>query len=90
MQDSAVVGLRDDRWGERVTAVVQLRTGQQATAGELTAFVKERLGSVKTPKQVELRSDLPRSKLGKVLKADITTRLTDPEPGSGASQRSAG
>ena len=44
---------------------------------ELVAFVKERIGSVKAPKQVELWPELPRSRLGKVLKADVRTRLLD-------------
>jgi fatty-acyl-CoA synthase len=39
------------------------------------AFVKERLGSVKAPKQVEVWPDLPRSKLGKVLEPDIKAQL---------------
>ncbi|GAB3088101.1 AMP-binding protein [Nocardioides zeae] len=73
--DCAVVGLPDDTWGERVTAVVQLRPGASLEAGELQRLVKERLGSVKAPKQVEVWPDLPRSKVGKVLKADIKARL---------------
>ncbi|GAA5154307.1 long-chain fatty acid--CoA ligase [Amycolatopsis dongchuanensis] len=75
VQDCAVLGLPDDKWGERVTAVVQLRPGREVAAGELVAFVKERLGSVKTPKQVEIWPDLPRSKIGKVLKPEIRSRL---------------
>lgn len=69
--DCAVVGLPDDKWGERVTAVLQLRPGQSVDATEVAAFVKERIGSVKTPKQVEVWDDLPRSKVGKVLKTEI-------------------
>ena len=42
---------------------------------ELVAFVKARIGSVKAPKQVELWQELPRSRLGKVLKADVRTQL---------------
>ena len=76
VQESAVIGLPDDKWGERVTAVVQLRAARDADPAELTAFVKERLGSVKAPKQVEIWPDLPRSKVGKVLKAEIRNRLT--------------
>ena len=71
VQDCAVVGLPDEKWGERVTAVVQLRGEDAVEPGELAAFVKERIGSVKAPKQVEVWADLPRSKVGKVLKADI-------------------
>ncbi|HEX8866686.1 MAG TPA: long-chain fatty acid--CoA ligase [Lentzea sp.] len=76
VQDSAVVGLPDDKWGERVTAVVQLRASGRTDAAALIAFVKERIGSVKAPKQVEIWPDLPRSKVGKVLKAEIRQRLT--------------
>ena len=75
VQDCAVVGLPDEKWGERVTAVVQLRAGADVDAAELVAFVKERIGSVKAPKQVEVWADLPRSKVGKVLKTDIKERL---------------
>ncbi len=76
VQDCAVVGLPDDRWGERVTAVAQLRSGGSTDAAALIAFVKERLGGVKAPKQVEIWPDLPRSKVGKVLKAEIRQRLS--------------
>jgi acyl-CoA synthetase (AMP-forming)/AMP-acid ligase II len=75
VQDCAVIGLPDEKWGERVTAVLQLRAGQIVAADEVQAFVKERLGSVKAPKQVEVWPDLPRSKVGKVLKPEIKSRL---------------
>ena len=71
VQDCAVIGLPDEKWGERVTAVVQLRRGRELDPAELIAFVKQRIGSVKTPKQVEIWSDLPRSKVGKILKNEI-------------------
>ena len=77
VQDCAVIGLPDEKWGERVTAVVQLRPGQTVTEAEVRSFVKERLGSVKAPKQVEIWPDLPRSKVGKVLKVDVKARLRD-------------
>jgi fatty-acyl-CoA synthase len=73
--DCAVVGLPDDKWGERVTAVLQLHPGRRVTAQEVKAFVKDRIGSVKTPKQVEVWPDLPRSRVGKVLKTDVKTIL---------------
>jgi fatty-acyl-CoA synthase len=75
VQDCAVIGLPDDKWGERVAAVLQLRPGQTVTADEMRSYVKERLGSVKAPKQVEVWPDLPRSKVGKVLKTDVKAQL---------------
>jgi fatty-acyl-CoA synthase len=75
IQDCAVVGLPDDKWGERVVAVVQPVGGRSVDGPELTAYVKERIGSVKAPKQVEVWEELPRSKVGKVLKTEIKDRL---------------
>jgi acyl-CoA synthetase (AMP-forming)/AMP-acid ligase II len=79
VQDCAVVGLPDDKWGERVTAVIQPHAGHDVDEAELRAFVKARVGSVKTPKQVESWLDLPRSKVGKVLKAEVKARLLEGE-----------
>ena len=75
VQDCAVVGLPDDTWGERVTAVVQLRPGYSVTESEVRAFVKARIGSVKAPKQVDMWPDLPKSKVGKVLKSEVKAQL---------------
>ena len=75
VQDSAVVGLPDDKWGERVVAVLQLHAGRSLNPVDIQAFVKARIGSVKTPKQVEVWADLPRSKVGKVLKKEIRAEL---------------
>jgi acyl-CoA synthetase (AMP-forming)/AMP-acid ligase II len=75
VQDCGVIGLPDDKWGERVTAVVQLRPGRELTGEAVAAFVKARIGSVKSPKQVEIWPDLPRSKVGKVLKGEIKKQL---------------
>jgi fatty-acyl-CoA synthase len=76
VQDCAVVGLPDEKWGERIVAVVQPRKGHSVDPTALTAFVKQQIGSVKTPKAIEVWDDLPRSKVGKVLKPEIRKRLT--------------
>ena len=75
VQDCAIVGLPDDKWGERVTAVLQLKEGATVDPDEVKAFVKARIGSVKSPKQVEIWADLPRSKVGKILKKEIRAKL---------------
>ena len=75
VQDSAVVGLPDDKWGEKVVAVLQLHAGRQVDPQEIQAFVKARIGSVKAPKVVEIWPDLPRSKVGKVMKKDIRAAM---------------
>jgi acyl-CoA synthetase (AMP-forming)/AMP-acid ligase II len=75
VQDSAVVGLPDEKWGERVVAVLQPHVGRQVDVEEIKAFIKARIGSVKAPKQIEVWLDLPRSKVGKVLKKEVRAAL---------------
>jgi acyl-CoA synthetase (AMP-forming)/AMP-acid ligase II len=75
VMDSAVFGLPDEKWGERVAAVVQLHAGRTLSVEDIKGFVKARIGSVKAPKQVEIWPDLPRSKVGKVLKKEIRAKL---------------
>ena len=75
VQDCGVIGLPDEKWGERVVAVLQLRPGRSVEPDAVQAFVKARIGSVKAPKQVEVWPDLPRSKVGKVMKKDIRAEL---------------
>ena len=75
VQDCAVIGRPDDKWGERVVVVVQPHSGATVDPDDLMAFVKQRIGSVKAPKEVHVWVDLPRSKVGKVLKTEIKSEL---------------
>ncbi len=68
--DCAVIGAPDEKWGEAVTAVVELKPGATVGDAELIALCKAELGSVKAPKAVEFRA-LPRSSAGKVLKRKL-------------------
>jgi acyl-CoA synthetase (AMP-forming)/AMP-acid ligase II len=71
VQDCAVIGVSDDKWGEAVKAVVELNAGQDVSADELIAMCKEKLGAIKTPKSVDFTGTLPRSPVGKVLKKEL-------------------
>ena len=67
--------LPPEKKGGRMVAVVQPYAGQSVDPDGVRLFVRERIGGVKAPKEVLVWGDLPRSKVGKVLKADIRTRL---------------
>jgi long-chain acyl-CoA synthetase len=64
--DVAVFGIPDERSGERLKAMVEVRPG--VTVDELTSFVRERLADYKVPKDWELVDELPRDSAGKVRK----------------------
>jgi acyl-CoA synthetase (AMP-forming)/AMP-acid ligase II len=66
--DAAVFGIPDDEWGERVHAIVQAKPDETIEIEELTAFVEPRLAAYKRPRAYELRTELPRTDSGKLLK----------------------
>ena len=67
----AVIGLPDERWDERVHAVVVPAAGTSATPGELREFCQLRLAGYKVPRAVEIVGALPISAAGKVLKRQL-------------------
>lgn len=81
--DAAVVGVPDDRWGELVVAVVQLRPGSTVSESELREFSREQIASYKCPKQVRFVQNLPRTASGKVQRAEVRRHLRD-SPASAA------
>ena len=52
--DVLVVGVPDERWGERVTAVVQAREGRTPSVEDLDAHCRTQIAAYKAPKQVFL------------------------------------
>lgn len=69
--DVAVIGIADDRWGERVAAVVVRRAGDPVTADDLIALARAHLAGFKTPRSVEFVDELPRNAAGKVVKQQL-------------------
>ncbi len=64
--DAVVVGVHDDRWGQRVTAVVQLRDNAEAPElGELAAHCKAMMASYKVPRAMVVVDEVVRSPSGK-------------------------
>ncbi len=78
MAEVAVVGLPDEEFGERVTAVV-VRDDPELTEAEVQAFCRDDLASYKKPREVVFVDELPRNAMGKVLKHEVREGLVEEE-----------
>lgn len=69
---ACVVGVPDDKVGERIKAIVVLKEDARGVGGaELITWCRERLASYKVPGYIEFRDMLPKSKVGKLLRREI-------------------
>ncbi|KAA2255205.1 long-chain-fatty-acid--CoA ligase [Solihabitans fulvus] len=71
----AVIGVPDDRWGERVHAVVVLREGTSVTEDAIREHARLTIAGYKCPRSVEFVDSLPLSSTNKVLKTELRDRL---------------
>ena len=71
VRESAVVGIPDEKWGEKVVAAVVPKGGFTLVPQEIFSFCKEHLHSWKCPKEVRFLEALPRNTMGKVLKEEV-------------------
>ncbi|MGB1762921.1 acyl-CoA synthetase [Alloalcanivorax xenomutans] len=67
----AVIGVPDERWGERVHAVVVTAPGQQLDEQRIDAHCRDLIAGYKCPKSIEFRDALPMSGAGKILKYEL-------------------
>jgi long-chain acyl-CoA synthetase len=78
VQEVGVAGIPDAVKGEVAKAWVVLRAGRTATEDELRAYCRERLAPYKVPAQVEFRTELPKTMIGKVLRRMLAAEARDP------------
>jgi fatty-acyl-CoA synthase len=69
--DVAVIGIPDDRWGERPKAFVVLGAGQTAGEADLIEHVRSQIAHYKAPDAIEFVTALPRTSTGKVQKYEL-------------------
>ncbi len=75
VREVAVIGLPDDRWGEKPVAIVVLADDAKLDLSDLTDFCRARLAAFKVPRQLIIRDSLPRNPSGKVLKRVLRAEL---------------
>ncbi|AMD56763.1 hypothetical protein AWN88_00280 [Agrobacterium tumefaciens] len=71
INEVAVVGLPDERWGERIHAVVSLIAGKHVDAEELREFCRDKIATFKVPKSIEIWAEIPKGPTGKIQKRTI-------------------
>ena len=71
----AILGLPDKKWGEKVVAAVVPKKDQTITSQELSNFCKTKIGKYKIPKDYYFLESLPKTPLGKTLKANLKENL---------------
>ncbi|MGV9858991.1 AMP-binding protein [Gordonia sp. NPDC003425] len=69
--DVAVIGIPDEKWGERPRAYVLLKEGQTLTGDELIEHARRLLAGYKVPRDIVFADELPRTSTGKVLKFEL-------------------
>jgi acyl-CoA synthetase (AMP-forming)/AMP-acid ligase II len=69
--EAAVIGVPDERWGERVHAVLVPAAGAALNSERVLSFARDRLAGYKVPKTAEVMAELPKNATGKVLKKDL-------------------
>jgi malonyl-CoA/methylmalonyl-CoA synthetase len=69
--ESSVVGIPDEKWGEKVAAAVVTKHGSMLTEREVQTYCKTHLHNWKCPKQIVFIDELPKNRMGKILKDEV-------------------
>jgi len=81
VQEAAVIGIADDRWGERPVAVVVLKSSSTLTLSALQEHCRRKLAGFKVAKELIIRSKLPRNPSGKIQKRMLRDEIAQAEKG---------
>ncbi len=71
MLECACIGVPNEKSGEAVKVFVVAKPGKALDAEQIRAFCKQHLTGYKVPRHVELRTELPKSNVGKILRREL-------------------
>ena len=75
VKEATAIGIPHPKRGEAVKVFIVLKEGATATQEEMIAFCHEKLAKYKWPTEVEFRTELPKSNVGKVLKKELRQKM---------------
>ncbi len=83
VKDVAVIGVTDEKWGERVHAVIIARDGEAPTSEEIVEWCKDRIAGYKRPRSVSVirEDEMPRTATGKILHRILRARYGQTDKG---------
>ena len=71
VQEACSIGVPDSKRGESAKVFIVLKEGQTGTAEEFIEFAKTKLAAYKVPTEIEFRTDLPKTNVGKILRKEL-------------------
>ncbi|MGI9249384.1 MAG: long-chain-fatty-acid--CoA ligase [Woeseiaceae bacterium] len=71
VEDVAVVGIPDEKWGEALLAFIVVKEGRQIDGAQLEGYLRDKLAGFKIPRRYEFVGEFPRNATGKVLKREL-------------------
>ncbi len=74
--ESAVVGIPDEKWGEKVVAAVRCRPGAKLDVDEIRSFCRAHVHEWKTPRAIRFVEEIPKNRMGKVLTDNVRQLFT--------------
>jgi acyl-CoA synthetase (AMP-forming)/AMP-acid ligase II len=77
VQDVAVVGVPHEKWGEAVHAVIVMHPGQEAIAGDILDWCRDKMAGYKRPRAITFlkENEMPRTATGKILHRVLRDKL---------------
>jgi acyl-CoA synthetase (AMP-forming)/AMP-acid ligase II len=71
VQEAAVIGVPDEKYGEALFAVIVPVQGKDITLDDIVEHCRGRIGAYKIPRRIDVVAELPKSAMGKILKAEL-------------------
>jgi acyl-CoA synthetase (AMP-forming)/AMP-acid ligase II len=77
IKDVAVIGVPDEKWGERIVAIAIPVGSETPSLSEIKEFCRGKLADYEIPKDIQYVTELPRSSTGKVVRSDTRDKFLD-------------